>query len=29
MTTPALVVDNVVTIKGRIPSKEEVLALLK
>lgn len=28
MTTPALVIDDVVTIKGRIPSKEEVLALL-
>ncbi|WP_372755595.1 thioredoxin family protein [Mariniflexile sp.] len=29
MTTPALVVDGVVTIKGRIPSKDEVLTLLK
>ncbi|WP_166387467.1 thioredoxin family protein [Polaribacter sp. 11A2H] len=28
MSTPALVIDDVVTIKGRIPSKEEVLALL-
>lgn len=28
MTTPALVIDNVVAIKGRVPSKEEVLALL-
>jgi len=28
MTTPALVIDNIVTIKGRVPSKEEVLALL-
>ncbi len=28
MSTPALVIDNVVAIKGRIPSKEEVLALL-
>ena len=28
MTTPALVVDNVITIKGRVPSKDEVLALL-
>nr|BFF38508.1 thioredoxin family protein [Tenacibaculum mesophilum] len=28
MTTPALVIDDVITIKGRIPSKEEVLALL-
>ena len=29
MTTPALVINDVITIKGRIPSKEEVLALLK
>ncbi|UAM99772.1 thioredoxin family protein [Polaribacter litorisediminis] len=29
MTTPALVIDGVITIKGRVPSKEEVLALLK
>ncbi|SHJ98998.1 thioredoxin family protein [Pseudozobellia thermophila] len=28
MTTPALVIDDVITIKGRVPSKEEVLALL-
>lgn len=28
MTTPALVVDDAITIKGRIPSKEEVLSLL-
>jgi len=28
MTTPALVIDGIVTIKGRVPSKEEVLALL-
>ena len=28
MITPALVVDGVVTIKGRIPSKDEVLQLL-
>jgi small redox-active disulfide protein 2 len=28
MTTPALVIDEVITIKGRIPSKDEVLALL-
>ena len=28
MTTAALVIDNIVTIKGRVPSKEEVLALL-
>ncbi len=29
MTTPALVIDEVITIKGRVPSKKEVLALLK
>ena len=29
MSTPALVVDHVITIKGRVPSKEEVLALVK
>ncbi|WP_132219242.1 thioredoxin family protein [Mariniflexile fucanivorans] len=29
MTTPALVIDDIITIKGRIPSKDEVLALLK
>ena len=28
MTTPALVIDDVITIKGRIPSKDEVKALL-
>lgn len=28
MVTPTLVIDNVITIKGRIPSKVEVLALL-
>ncbi len=28
MTTPALVIDDVITIKGRVPSKDEVLALL-
>jgi len=28
MTTPALVIDGIVTVKGRVPSKEEVLALL-
>lgn len=28
MTTPALVIDDVVTLKGSIPSKEEVLTLL-
>ncbi len=29
MTTPALVIDNVVTIKGRVPNKNEVLELLQ
>lgn len=28
MTTPALVIDDVVTLKGSTPSKEEVLTLL-
>jgi len=28
MTTPALVVDGVVMIKGRVPSKDEVLGFL-
>ncbi|MBD0824767.1 thioredoxin family protein [Aestuariibaculum marinum] len=28
MTTPALVIDDVITIKGRVPTKDEVLALL-
>lgn len=28
MSTPALVIDNVIVIKGRVPSKEEVLAVL-
>lgn len=28
MTTPALVIDDVVTIKGRVPSKKEVLEVL-
>ena len=28
MSTPALVIDDVITIKGRVPSKDEVLALL-
>ena len=28
MTTPALVIDDIITIKGRVPSKEEVLSLL-
>jgi len=29
MTTPALVIDNNITIKGRVPSKNEVIELLK
>lgn len=29
MMTPALVIDNVVKIKGRVPSKDEILELLK
>ena len=29
MTTPALVIDDVIAIKGRVPTKDEVLALLK
>ena len=29
ITTPALVINNTITVKGRIPSKDEVLALLK
>lgn len=28
MTTPALVIDDVISIKGRVPSKDEVLELL-
>ena len=28
ITTPALVIDEIITIKGRVPSKDEVLALL-
>jgi len=28
MSTPALVIDDVISIKGRVPSKDEVLALL-
>jgi len=28
MTTPALVVDDIITVKGRIPSKKEILELL-
>ncbi len=29
VTTPVLVIDDKVTIKGRIPSKNEILELLK
>ncbi|MBU3011890.1 TM0996/MTH895 family glutaredoxin-like protein [Polaribacter vadi] len=29
MSTPALVIDDVISIKGRIPSKNEILELLK
>ncbi len=29
MITPALVVDDVITIKGRVPSKNEILELLQ
>ncbi len=29
MVTPALVIDDVISIKGRVPSKDEVLALLQ
>lgn len=29
MTTPALVIDDVIAIKGRVPSKGEVINLLK
>jgi small redox-active disulfide protein 2 len=28
MITPALVIDDLITIRGRIPSKDEVFALL-
>ncbi len=28
MTTPALLVDDVITVKGRIPTKEEVRSFL-
>jgi len=28
MTTPALVIDDVITVKGRVPSKKEILELL-
>lgn len=29
LSTPVLVVDEVVTIKGRVPSKNEIIELLK
>ena len=29
MTTPAVVIDGIVAIKGRVPSKDEVFELLK
>ncbi|MCT4579794.1 MAG: thioredoxin family protein [Flavobacteriales bacterium] len=29
LSTPALVIDGQITIKGRVPSKQEVLTLLK
>lgn len=29
MTTPALVIDDVIVIKGRVPNKNEVLELLQ
>lgn len=29
LTTPALVIDDVIAIKGRVPSKDEVLTLIK
>ena len=29
MITPALVIDDVVTVKGRVPSKNEILELLQ
>ena len=28
MSTPALAIDDVITIKGRVPSKDEILVLL-
>ena len=28
ITTPALVIDDVITIKGRVPTKKEILELL-
>lgn len=29
MTTPALIIDDIIAIKGRVPSKDEVLEFLK
>lgn len=29
LSTPAVVIDEIVTIKGRVPSKQEILELLK
>jgi small redox-active disulfide protein 2 len=29
LSTPALVIDEKVTIKGRVPNKEEIITLLK
>lgn len=29
MTTPALVVDGVVKVSGKVPSKDEIIAILK
>jgi small redox-active disulfide protein 2 len=29
MSTPALVIDDVIAVKGRVPSKNEVLEFLK
>lgn len=29
MSTPALVIDDVIMIKGRVPTKEEVMTLLQ
>ena len=28
MSTPALVVDDIITIKGRVPSKDEVMTVI-
>lgn len=29
LSTPVLVIDEVITIKGRVPSKDEIIELLK